>query len=362
MSDVNGRRGRAAVPATQGSDAAKATVADIAKATGVSVATVSKVLNNRADVSASTRALVRAALVEHDYVKPPRARTSRRKRVSGGLVELLFNDAGSPWAAELIRGVEATVRHSHVGLVVSTHEPGAVDAASWLKQVELRGSLGAILAVSDLSGPDHRHLVRTGLPMVIVDQVGEFESELPTFGAGNWRGGLAGTEHLIDLGHARIGTITGPMRYLCSQARLAGYRAALERSGVPGDPALIQHGDFHYESGRAAALALLDLHEPPTAIFAANDEQALGVYAAADERSLRVPDDVSVIGFDDVPMSQWVRPALTTVRQPIRELGELAAAAVLAAGVDGAPLPRGRTELPTTLVVRGSTAPPNRKP
>jgi DNA-binding LacI/PurR family transcriptional regulator len=339
--------------------AARATVADIARVTGVSIATVSKVLNNRPDVAPSTRALVQVALAEHRYVKPPRAKTGPRRRRSG-LIEMLFNDAGSPWAAELIRGAEAAARRANYGVVIATHEPDAVDTVSWLSQVEARGSSGAILALSDLTAADHRRLVNARIPMVLVDPVGDFESELPSFGAGNWGGGLAATAHLIELGHRRIATITGPMRYLCSQARLAGYRAALERAGLAADPALVRHGDFHHASGKAAALALLDLDRPPTAVFAANDEQALGVYAAVQERSLRVPDDLSVIGFDDVPMSQWVLPGLSTVRQPIRELGELATRAVLTAGsadADGT-LAQSRTELPTTLVVRGSTAPP----
>ncbi|WP_432843179.1 LacI family DNA-binding transcriptional regulator [Dactylosporangium sp. CA-092794] len=344
----------------QGESDGRATIADIARLTGVSVATVSKVLNDRTDVAASTRALVQAALVEHRYVKPPRAKVNRRKRQRSDLIEILLNDAGSPWGAELIRGVEAEARPAQVGVVVATHEPGVDDTSAWLRQVEKRGSLGAILALSDLPSADHRRLVGAGLPMVLVEQVGDFESDLPAFGAGNWRGGLIATAHLIELGHRRIGTVTGPMRYLCSQARLAGYRAALERSGLPSDPALVAHGDFHYDAGKSAALALLERDEPPTAIFAGNDEQALGVYAAAQQRSLRVPEDLSIIGFDDVPMSQWVLPALTTVHQPIRELGQLATRAVLAAAAGEAPLPQGRTELPTTLVVRGSTAPPGR--
>jgi LacI family transcriptional regulator len=333
------------------------TVAEIARSIGVSMATVSKVLNDRSDVSAATRARVKAALADHDYVKPPRAKSRPRKPQSTRLIEILFNDTGSPWAAEMTRGVEAAARREGVGVVISAHKPTAVDTAAWLDQVLARRSLGAILAVSDLATADHQRMARAGIPMVLVDPVGDFESELPSFGAGNWGGGLAATSYLIDLGHRRIGTITGPMRYLCSQARLAGYRAALERAGLAFDPALVQHGDFHHESALAAAQVLLDVPEPPTAIFAANDEQALGVYAAAEQRSLRVPADLSVIGFDDVPMSQWVLPALTTVRQPIRELGELATRAVLAAGAGGGLSPS-RTELPTTLVVRGSTAPP----
>jgi DNA-binding LacI/PurR family transcriptional regulator len=334
----------------------RATVADVARATGVSVATVSKVLNDRADVSAETRALVRASLQEHRYMRTPRA-TSRRHPDGPGLLDMVFTDPGSPWAAEMIRGVEATARENRVSLVISALDGEVGKTNAWLDDVAARGSKGAIL-VAQLSSDDQERLSRSGIPMVIVDPVGDFQSRLPSFGADNWGGGMTATQHLVDLGHRRIGTITGPLRYFCSHARLAGFRAALERAGLEADPELIRQGDFHYQSSVAGALALLDLDEPPTAIFAANDEQALGVYAAAQMRGLRVPDDLSVVGFDDVPMSQWVLPGLTTVSQPIRQLAELATRALLTASKDDEEMPRSRTELPTTLVVRGSTAPP----
>jgi DNA-binding LacI/PurR family transcriptional regulator len=187
------------------------------------------------------------------------------------------------------------------------------------------------------------------------------DSDFPSIGSDNWGGGMAATRHLIELGHKRIGTIAGPLRFLCSQARLAGYRAALERASVPADDRLVAPGDFHYRAGYESALALLDRADPPTAIFAANDEQALAVYAVAHQLGLRIPQDLSVVGFDDVPMSQWITPPLTTVRQPITDLAALATRALLdggdlRGGGLGGGLP-GRVELATTLVVRGSTGP-----
>jgi len=339
--------------------AGRVTVADIARVTGVSPATVSKVLNDRADVAPGTRALVKATVAEHGYVKDPTRRTRRpaRRPQRRALVDLVFNDAGSPWAAEMIRGVGAIATAASVALVVSEVERGAAGIGAWLDGAEARSSIGAILAFSELSPADSQRAAAMATPTVLVDPVGDFDSHLPSFGAGNWGGGLAATSHLVELGHTRIGTITGPMRYLCSQARLAGHSAALARAGIEPDPALVQHGDFHYASAVAAAGALLDLEQPPTAIFAANDEQAMGVYAAARQRGLAVPEDLSVVGFDDVPMSQWVLPGLTTVRQPIREVAALAIRALLAVR-DGGALPEVRTELPTTLVVRDSTAAP----
>jgi DNA-binding LacI/PurR family transcriptional regulator len=346
------------------SPARRVTIADIATTAGVSRTAVSKVLNGRSDVAPATRARIEALLAEHGYVPTKRTQNAlaAHNRVGGGLVELLFNDPSTPWAAEMIRGAEEAARAVRVGVVVSVLGAGPDRGQQWVEDVAGRGSRGVILALSQLSTADHRRIARLGVPVVLVDPVGDFDSDLPSIGAGNWGGGMAATGHLIDLGHRRIATITGPMRFLCSQARLAGYRAALERAELAHDPALVEPGTFHYASALKSALSLLDLPDPPTAIFAANDEQALAVYAAVQQRGMRVPDDLSVVGFDDVPMSQWVCPPLTTVRQPITELAALATRTVLDHANGSAEVPPGRVELSTTLVVRGSTAPPGRVP
>lgn len=337
----------------------KVTVSDIAAETGVSVATVSKVLNARSDVAAQTRERVQAALDEHGYVKPPRAPSAPRKAKRAGLIDIVFTDPGSPWATEMIRGVERASRDRRASVVVSVLDDDH-SRDTWVDTIASRGSVGVILG-SALSAEAQQRIAGLGVPTVMVDPMGDFASHVPSFGAGNWGGALAATEHLLELGHRRIGTITGPMRYLCSQARLAGYRTALERAGITADHELIGQGDFHYDSAERAASALLELDAPPTAIFAGNDEQALGVYAAAQRHGLSVPDQLSVVGFDDVPMSQWVLPALTTVRAPIPELSRLAVNAILdrTQGADGPPV--GRTELPTTLIVRSSTAAPRKR-
>jgi LacI family transcriptional regulator len=336
----------------------RVTVADVAAEAGVSVATVSKVLNGRADVSASTRAQVETILSERGYV--PTKRTRRATAAAegrGGLIEMLFNDPSTPWAAEMIRGAEEAARAARAAIVVSVLESGPKRVQQWLEDIAERGSRGIVLALSDFSPADQKRVAKLGLPTVLVDPVGDFDTDVPSIGAGNWGGGMAATKHLIELGHRRIAVITGPMRFLCSQARLAGYRAALERAGAGSDPELIAHGDFHYASGVASTLELLDRPDPPTAIFAANDEQAMGVYAAIQRRGLRVPHDISVVGFDDVPMSQWISPPLTTVRQPIAALAALAVRTVLAQPHRDE-LPQTRVELATALVVRESTAPP----
>ncbi|MYS53740.1 substrate-binding domain-containing protein, partial [Streptomyces sp. SID6013] len=162
------------------------------------------------------------------------------------------------------------------------------------------------------------------------------------------------------LGHRRIGLIAGPPRLLCSRARHDGYRAALHGAGVAVDDSLVVPGDFRHESGFTACDALLGLPEPPTAVFAASDQMALGAIEALRRRGLRVPQDMSVVGFDDLPEVRWSAPPLTTVRQPLAEMGKVAARTVLRPARDERPDPL-RVELGTELVVRSSTAPPPRR-
>ncbi len=179
-------------------------------------------------------------------------------------------------------------------------------------------------------------------------------------GATNWLGGLSVTRHLLDLGHRRIAAITGPEWALCSRARYDGYRTALETAGVPVDPVLIRHGDFEIVDGVTHTAELLRLADPPTAIFALNDGMAIGVYHAANLAGMRIPADLSVVGFDDYPLDQWLAPPLTTVHQPLREMGAAAARMVvdLARGVTPE---LSRLELATKLVVRASTAAPPKR-
>jgi LacI family transcriptional regulator len=334
----------------------RVTIADIAREAGVSVPTVSKVLNGRDEVAADTRDRVRALLTQHNY----------RRRGNGGqprvgLVDFVINELDSPWSVELIRGAEETAHAAGAGLVVSAIHGRRAETRSWLDGLASRRSDGVVLVVSELARADQRRLAELGVPLVLVDPLGNADPSIPAVGATNWAGGLAATEHLTSLGHRRIGMITGPPRLLCSQARLAGYRAALESVGVAADPELIRHGDFHHPSARTAALELLDLDEPPTAIFAGSDQQAFGVYEALRSRRLRVPEDISVVGFDDLTVCSWVSPPLTTVRQPLEEMAAMATRLVL----DGTGFDNGQArhvELATSLVVRESTATPDPTP
>ena len=215
---------------------------------------------------------------------------------------------------------------------------------------------GVILVTSELTQQQLEQLRSGGIPLVVVDPVNPPPPELPSVGATNWAGGMAATEHLLSFRHRRIAAVAGPSDYLCSRARIDGYRSALEQAGIGFDPALVRHGDFQHEGGFRRGGELLDLADRPTAIFAGSDQQALGVYEAARQRGLRIPQDLSVVGFDDLPVARWVSPPLTTVRQPLAEMGR-AAAQMLGEIIEGRPLRSRRVELSTELIMRESTGP-----
>lgn len=326
------------------------TIAAIAREAGVSVPTVSRVINGRSDVAPGTRERVEELLSRHDY-----RRRSARVNVSAGLIDLVFNDLDSPWAVEIIRGVEEVAHASGVGTVVSAIHRRSTPTKQWIQNLRARASDGVILVNSDLATPVQAELRRLNAPIVVVDPAGVPSLDVPTIGATNWTGGLRATEYLISLGHRRIGFIAGPPNLLCSRARLDGYRAALEAAGIAVADELIREGNFYHESGYTGGKALLALKNPPTAIFASSDQMALGVYEAVRQRGLRVPDDVSVVGFDDLPEVRWSSPPLTTVRQPLAEMGLLAARTVLRLA-QGEKIESPRVELATELIVRDSTA------
>jgi LacI family transcriptional regulator len=329
----------------------RVTIAAIAEEAGVSVPTVSRVLNGRTDVSPQTRERVEQLLSEHGY----RRRASRQRPGRAALVDLVFNDLDSPWAVELIRGVEDVTHAAGVGTVVSAVHRRSTSTRQWLQNLRARASDGVIFVTSDVTAPVHTELRRLSIPVVVVDPAGGADADVPTIGATNWAGGRSATEHLVSLGHRRIGLIAGPKLLMCSRARMDGYRAALDAAGI--EEEFVVQGDFMHESGFAGCGQLLDLPNPPTAIFASSDTMALGAYEAARQRGMRVPDDLSIIGFDDLPESRWASPPLSTVRQPLAEMGALAARTALRMA-RGEPIEVPRVELATELVVRDSTAPP----
>jgi DNA-binding LacI/PurR family transcriptional regulator len=329
------------------------TIADIAAAAGVSVPTVSKVLNGRRGVSVATRRQIEQLLVEHGYER--RQRTAQ----GTGLIDFVISDLETQWAAALLRGAQSEAARLGADLVVTTTHGSAVGTPDWLERLVERGTDGVVLVVSELLPAGRDELARLHMPVVLVDPVGTGDPSVATVAATDWAGGRDATDHLIQLGHRRIGFITGPPEQVCHRDRLDGYRAALRRAGLEYDATLVRRGDSLVGGGRIRGAELLDLPEPPTAIVSASDEQAYGVYQAAHARGLRIPDDLSVVGFDDVELCQWVSPELTTVRQPLAEMAREATRMVIELSRDGT-TPSRRIELATSVIVRESTAPPRR--
>ncbi|MBW8739230.1 MAG: LacI family DNA-binding transcriptional regulator [Streptomyces turgidiscabies] len=329
-----------------------ATLAEIAREAGVSAPTVSKVLNGRADVAPATRTRVEDLLRAYGY------RRRRAEATRSPLIDLVFHELESGWAMEVIRGVENAAREEGLSVVLSESAGRLTPGRTWADQVAARRPHGVVLVLSGLDESQRALLTSRSIPFVVMDPAGDPGDNVPSVGATNWQGGLAATRHLVELGHTRIASISGPSRMMCSRARVDGYRAALETAGLPVDPALLKAGDFHHETGYRAGLELLRAPNRPTAVFAGNDLQALGLYEAARELGLRIPEDLSVVGFDDLPIARLVGPPLTTVRQPLMEMAETAARLVLNLGREDGTSGATRVELATSLVVRNSTAPP----
>ena len=330
----------------------RATIATIAQEAGVSVPTVSRVLNGRADVAAATRSRVEALINKHGY-----QRRGGASAAPAPIIDVVFHELDGAWAVEVMKGVTRAAREEGLMVNLSESAPRIVPEQSWVDSVVARRPSGVILVVFDLSERQHAQLTARGIPFAVLDPAGEPAAGVPAVGSANWNGGMAAARHLLELGHRRIGVIGGPPDLLCSRARLDGYRAAMDMAGIPVDRALIRSGDFHVEGGYENGRALLRLPQPPTAVFAGSDLQALGLYEAARELGVRIPEDLSVVGYDDLPVARWVGPPLTTVHQPLAEMAEMAARMVITMSRGGEPVTR-RLDLATSLVVRQSTAPP----
>lgn len=346
VADGNAGSSAESEPQPQGQPRGPVTIAYIAETAGVSVPTVSKVLNGKSGVSDDTRARIEELINRYGYKKPPGSRKNT--------VELVFRELESMWAVEIIRGVERAASRNGVGVMVS--EFGLHDAPTRTVEEMVDRRPGCVLSVAQLSEEEREQLRAKGIPFVVFDPTEELPDGVPFVGATNWRGGQSATRHLIELGHRRIAMIGGPRGVSCFTARQSGYSSALATAGLPADPSLIVHAALTREAGREAALELLKAPDRPTAIFTANDLQALGVYQAARDLDLAIPGDLSVVGFDDLPVVSWVEPPLTTVHQPLTEMAVAATELALALGRGEEPGQMG-VEIATSLTIRGSTAP-----
>jgi DNA-binding LacI/PurR family transcriptional regulator len=337
-------------------DPGASTLTSIAAEAGVSVSTVSKVLNGRTDVAPATRERIGLLLRRQGY--------QPGSRVGFGVVDLLLGfgehlprgAVHSPWAEQLIHGtVEAAAEAGHS--VVVTPVGSAEEFDRWLELAVVRGTHGVLSVVHLPRGAELRQLAVAGIPVVVIDPADEPGPDIRSVGTTNWQGGLTATRHLIGLGHRRIAAIGGLPGMWSGRARLDGYRAAMLEAGLAVDERLVCHDSWAVDRGRWQAARLLSLAERPTAVVAANDEQAFGVLQALRDAGLRAPEDLSVVGFDDLPVAAWAAPPLTTVRQPLAAMAATAFGMLWSSGT-GATAQAHHVELATSLVVRESTAPP----
>ena len=331
----------------------RTTLAEVAGAAGVSVATVSKVLNERSDVSPETRRRVQQHLRDSSY----RATASepRRRAQSSRLIEVVLPTLQNPYVMTVLAGITSTARLEGFEVVLG---PELADDLADLDPAALvaSGRAGAIFLTMDASSKQLAVLGADAFPVVVVDPLHVGDTRCITIGATNFTGGVTATEHLLSLGHRRIAHAGGPESNDGSQARLAGYSSALRQSGTPFDESLVTHCAFTYDAGRSAAPFLLDRDDRPTAIFAGSDEIALGIMEEARRRAIRVPEDLSMVGFDDTFVATRSAPPLTTVAQPLVKMGRVAVRSI-AQLISNDLVSTRHIELATHLVVRDSTAP-----
>jgi LacI family transcriptional regulator len=338
------------------------TIRQVAQLAGVSIATVSRVLNGRADVSTETRLAVQRVARASGY-GPRRARSRPRSGTARqadkhwtGVVGVTMPYSAPAYFANILAGaVEALYERDLRALVCPTgHEHDW--EVSLLEQLVHEQTDGALLVLPEESAQELRALKEQGFRFVVIDPLHDVDADIPVVSAANAAGAHQAAEHLLALGHRRVGVITGPPGGAATKARLRGHHAALAAAGLMPAPELEVVGDFLVSGGVAGAERLLALDEPPTAIFAFNDSMAVGALHVCRERRLGVPEELSVVGFDDTVEAEVAFPALTTVRQPLKELGRMAVNLLsrLLADQWFEPL---HVELATRLVVRGSTAP-----
>lgn len=331
-----------------------ATIREIAGFAGVSIATVSRVVNNRGYVSDATRVAVERVVRDHGYS----ANRSARGLSSGrtGLVGLTVPRIHPAYFSEIVAGATDALydRDMRIVLCPTLHEHDR--EVSLLNRLVHGTTDGGLLILPEETPAELRTLMTHGFQFVVVDPRERLDGQVPTVSAANLSGAYAVTNHLLGLGHRRIAAITGPSGMLATEERTRGYNAAIAAGGVTPSPGMVVEAQFDVAGGRAAAEQLLTLAEPPTAIFAFSDQIAIGVLHAALAQGLRIPDDLSIVGFDDTPEAELVTPALTTVRQPLAEMGRMAVS-LLTRLLENRPLEALHVELATQLIIRESTGP-----
>ena len=335
-----------------------ATIEDVAEHAGVSIATVSRALHKPHVVSETTREKVQTAIAATGYTANVMARNLRLNR--SGMILLLVPDIGNPFFSEILSGIERGASKAGYNVLIGDTQNEPEREATYAAYLRSNQADAMILLNGRLPAP-LANTPRGIIPPVVIACERIPGCNLPTVIIDNEKAAFSATKHLLDLGHSRIAHIAGPASNILTTDRVAGYRRALSSSGIEANPSLIYSGDFSIESGISAARALLkDIKNRPTAFFCASDGMAIGVIVAAKELGLRVPHDVSVVGFDDIHLAANYDPPLTTVRQPRRRLGEQAISLLLARLDKTGTIPEPAENpviVPTELIIRQSTGP-----
>lgn len=347
-------------PNADGSDdgadrAARLTIRQVADFAGVSTATVSRVINGRAEVSERARQAVMAVVREHGYSTNRTARGLSAGRT--GLVGVTLPVLHHSYFSVILAGAGEALYEHDMRMVLCPTQHEHEREVTLLERLMQGTTDGALLILPEESGEELAALHEHSYRFVIVDPHRPPDERVPTVSAAHSSGASEAIEHLLSLGHRRIAAITGPRGWIATEERLRGYRGALAAAGIMPDPALEIEADFLTRGGHDAAERLLAGDDPPTAIFAFNDMLAIGAMQAARHRGLRVPEDLSVIGFDDTFEASIVTPTLTTVRQSLAEMGRMAVA-LLVRLLQHQRIDALHIELETKLIVRESTAPP----
>jgi LacI family transcriptional regulator len=328
------------------------TIADVAARAKVSKTTVSRVLNGKGELDESTAARVRAVIEELGYVPSARAVGLARGRTR--VVGMLVPSLTWPWIGEVIQGAVDVLETERYGLLLFTCNRGEESMRQFGAQVSAK-SFDGLLVIEPEGTLDYiATLHRRGLPVVLIDDRDQTSGEIPSVGTTNHDGAGSAARHLLELGRAEPLVITGPERFGCTRQRLAGFAAIYAEAGRPITSERIAVGDFTVACGAASVQAALESGVDFDAVFAHNDLSALGAMQALTDSGRRVPQDVAVVGFDDIPTAAHTQPPLSTVHQPLREMGE-AAARTLLAHFEGTPLPNRPTVIPTSFTTRAST-------
>jgi len=331
----------------------RVTLKEVAERAGVSLATASKVMNGRADVRDTTRETVAQAARDLGY-QPKRREDDRRR---SALIH--FDTLTSPYSLQVLEGAEQAAHRAGVDLlVVSGDQTRSGLSRSWMADAAARGVEGVILVTTPIGAQHAKWSRDLNLPLIAIDPVSidPETSGIVTISATNWEGGSSAVQRLLDLGHRRIGVLGGPEDSVPARQRVQGYHSALGQAGIAIDRELIEHGTFSYEEGQRGAERLLQLPNPPTAIFAVADTLGVGALRAARQLGVEVPGQLSVVSFDDTMIAQWTHPQLTAVRQPLFSMGQVAIERLLALSSDPG-LFAHPFKLETQLIERESTAP-----